>query len=160
MRFGALVALEVFVGVLDHDDDRVHHRADGDGDAAQRHDVGAEALAEHDQERRQHRDGQDQDGDQRAAQVHQEGEADQRHHQAFLEELPFERLDRAVNQRAAIVGDGVMDVGRQRLHRLVQAFLHVADHLARVGAVADHDDAPDGLAVAVEFGDAAPHLRS
>ena len=28
-----------FVGVLDHDDGRIHHRADGDGDAAQRHDV-------------------------------------------------------------------------------------------------------------------------
>ena len=43
--FLALVALEVLVGVLDHDDDGVDHRADGDGDAAERHDVRADALA-------------------------------------------------------------------------------------------------------------------
>ncbi len=105
MRFLALVVFEMFVGVLDHDDDRVHHRADGDGDAAQRHDVRAEALAEHDEERHQHRDGQNDDGHQRAAQVHQEREAHQRHDEAFLEELFLERLDRAFNQRAAVVGD-------------------------------------------------------
>jgi hypothetical protein len=28
-------AFEVLVGVLDHDDRRIDHRADGDGDAAQ-----------------------------------------------------------------------------------------------------------------------------
>ena len=45
----ALVAFQMLVGVFDHDDDRVHHRADGDGDAAERHDVRADALLEHDE---------------------------------------------------------------------------------------------------------------
>ena len=40
-------ALEVLVHVLDHHDRRVDHRADGDGDAAERHDVGADADAAH-----------------------------------------------------------------------------------------------------------------
>ena len=31
--------LQRLVRVLDHDDGRIHHRADGDGDAAERHDV-------------------------------------------------------------------------------------------------------------------------
>ena len=35
--------LQVLVRVLDHHDGRVDHRADGDGDAAQAHDVGVDA---------------------------------------------------------------------------------------------------------------------
>ena len=41
-RVAALFLAEMFkrfVRVLDHDDGRIHHRANGDGDAAQRHDV-------------------------------------------------------------------------------------------------------------------------
>ena len=108
VRLFALVVLQMFVRVLDHDDDRVHHRADGDGDAAQRHDVRADALAEHDDERHQHRDGQNDDGDQRAAEVQQEREADERDDDAFLDQLFFERLDRAVDERGAVVGDRVV----------------------------------------------------
>ena len=54
----------------------------------------------------------------RAAQVQEEREADQRHDDALLEQLPFQRLDRAVDERAAVVGDGVGHVRRQALHRL------------------------------------------
>ena len=97
VRLLAAVALDMLVGVLDHDDDRIHHRADGDGDAAQRHDVGADSLPEHDQERNQHGDRQDQDGHQRAAQMQQERDADQRHDDAFLDELFFERFDGAID---------------------------------------------------------------
>ena len=54
-RVAALLLAEMFeefVRVLDHDDGRVHHRADGDGDAAQRHDVRGEAQPIHRQERK------------------------------------------------------------------------------------------------------------
>src|SRR3546814_10209441 len=37
-------ALKVLVRILDHHDRRINHRADRDGDAAQRHDVGVSAL--------------------------------------------------------------------------------------------------------------------
>ena len=43
-RMGVLPGLDLLVRVLDHHDGRVHHRADGDGDAAERHDVGVDAL--------------------------------------------------------------------------------------------------------------------
>ena len=43
-------SLEVLVHVFYHHDCRIHHGADGDGDAAQRHDVGGYALAFHDDE--------------------------------------------------------------------------------------------------------------
>ena len=41
------VVLEMLVGVLDHDDRGVDHRADGDRDAAQAHDVRAETDVPH-----------------------------------------------------------------------------------------------------------------
>ena len=94
----------------------------------------------------------------RAAQVHQEREADQRHDDAFLEQFFFERLDRAVNQRGAVIGDGVVHIRRQALHRLRRAASSRLDDLARVRAVAHDDDAADGFAFAVQFGDAAPHV--
>ena len=58
---------------------------------------------------------QDDDGHERAAQVQQEREADQRHHDAFLDELFLERLDRALDERAAVIDDCVADIGRQAL---------------------------------------------
>jgi hypothetical protein len=42
-RLAGWRALQPLVGVLDHDDGSVHHRTDGDGDAAEAHDVGAQA---------------------------------------------------------------------------------------------------------------------
>ena len=64
--------LQMLVGVLDHDDGRVDHRADGDGDAAEAHDVGAEAERLHGGEGHQDADRQHEDGDQRAADMQQE----------------------------------------------------------------------------------------
>ena len=158
VRLFAAVALEMFVGVLDHDDDGVHHRADGDGDAAQRHDVRADALAIHDDERNQHGDRQDDDGDERAAQMHQEGQANQRDDDAFLEQFFLQRFDRAVDQRRAVVSHGVFDIGRKAFHRFVEALLDVVDDLPSICAVTDDDDAADGFTLAVQFRDAAPHV--
>ena len=47
--------------------------------------------------------GQDEDGDQRAAEVHEEGDADQGDNEAFLQQLFFEGFDRALNQGAAVI---------------------------------------------------------
>ena len=41
-RLAGWRALEPLMRVLDHDDGGIDHRADGDGDAAEAHDVGAE----------------------------------------------------------------------------------------------------------------------
>jgi hypothetical protein len=82
-----LEGFDVLVGVLDHHDRRVHHRADGDRDAAQRHDVGVDALPVHDDERGQHADRQGHHRHQRRAQVEQEDRAHQRHHEELLEQL-------------------------------------------------------------------------
>ena len=148
----------MFVGVLNHDDDRIDHRADGDGNAAQRHNVGTDALAKHDENGNQDGDGQDKDGHEGTAQVHEKGKADQRHNDHFFEEFFLERFNGTVNERTAVVGDGVFHVGRQPFHRFVQLFFHVDDDLARVGAVTHNHNAADGLSLAVPLGDTAPHV--
>ena len=46
--------LDVLVRVLDHHHRGIDHRANGDRDPAERHDVGVDALVVHDDERYQH----------------------------------------------------------------------------------------------------------
>ena len=88
-------ALEMLVRVLDHDDGRIDHGADGDGDAAEAHDVGAEAQQLHGGEGDQDADRQHEDRHQRAAHMQQEDDADQRDDDAFLDQRVLERVDGA-----------------------------------------------------------------
>ena len=81
-------AFHVLVRVLDHDDGGVDHGADGDGDAAEAHDVGSQPDAAHGQERQQHGQGQGQYGDQCAAEMEQEDDDDQADDEALFNELP------------------------------------------------------------------------
>ena len=100
-RLAGRRALQMLVGVLDHDDGGVDHGADGDGDAAEAHDVGAQAQQLHAQIGDQHAERQRDDGDQRAAHMQQEDDADQRDDDAFLDQRALERLDGAVDQVAS-----------------------------------------------------------
>ena len=54
----------MFVHVFDHDNCAINHGPNGDGDAAQRHDVGVDTLQLHDGECRENADGETDDGDQ------------------------------------------------------------------------------------------------
>ena len=84
--------LQRLVRVLDHDDRRIDHRADGDGDAAERHDVRGKPEPEHRQEREDDRDRQRDDRDQRRADVPEENDADQRDDDALLDQLFAQRV--------------------------------------------------------------------
>ena len=75
---------EALMGVFDHHDSRVHHGTDGDGDAAQAHDVGAQPQRMHGDESDQNTDRQRDDGHQGTAEMHQEDEAHQCNDHAFL----------------------------------------------------------------------------
>ena len=57
----ALIAFQVFVGVFDHDDGSIHHGSDGNGNAAQGHNVGVNPLVVH--HRKGHQDRQRQGSD-------------------------------------------------------------------------------------------------
>ena len=152
--------LQVLVRVLDHDDGRVDHGADGDGDAAEAHDVGADAEHLHGDERHEDAHGEHQDGDQRAAHVQEEDDADQRDDHAFLKEGRLERGDGAVNELRAVVDRHHLGAFGQRRGNLLEALLDVVDDGERVGAGALQGDAARDLAFAVELGDAAPLVRA
>ena len=97
-------ALQMLMRVLDHDDGAVDHGADGDGDAAEAHDVGAEAQPAHGGERHQDADRQHEDGDKRAADVQQEDDADERDDGALLDERVSSRSRwRALMRLRAVV---------------------------------------------------------
>ena len=59
----------MLVRILDHDDRGIDHRAERDRDAAEAHDVGADAERAHQGEGDQDADRQSDDGDQRTARV-------------------------------------------------------------------------------------------
>ena len=148
----------MLVRVLDHDDGGVDHGADGDGNAAEAHDVGAEAEHLHRQERHQNADGQHDDRHQGAADVQEEHDADQRHHQAFLEQRAAQGLDGAIDQLGAVVDRHHLDALGQGGSDLRQSRLDVGDDVERVGAEALQGNAAGDFAFAVEFGDAAPFV--
>ncbi|MCY1284519.1 hypothetical protein D3C72_1298050 [compost metagenome] len=68
--------LDLLVGVFDHHHRGIHHGANGDGNPAQGHDVGIDALVAHDDEGDQHADRQGDDRYQRGTQVPEERRAD------------------------------------------------------------------------------------
>ncbi len=105
-QFARLQPFQVLVRVLDHHDGGVDHRPDGDGDAAQAHDIGVDAERPHADEGGEDGDRQHQDGDQRRAQMQQENDADQRDDQAFLGQRALQRVDGAVDQFRAVI-DGL-----------------------------------------------------
>ena len=123
----SLLVLDVLVGVLDHDDGRIHHRPDGDGDAAQAHDVAGQPDPPHRQQRQQHGQRQGDDRDQGAAEVEQEDDAHEADDEAFLDQLLAQRLHRMPDQLGAVIGDDQLDALRQRrldllLDRLLDTF--------------------------------------
>ena len=153
-------ALKMLMGVLDHDDGGVDHGANRDGDAAETHDVGAEPDQLHADEGDEDADRQHQDGDERASQMQQEDHADQRHDDALLGQRVLQRVDRRLDQMRAVVDRHDLGALRQAAGDVRQALLDVVDHVQGIGAEALQHDAARHLALAVEFGDAAPLVRT
>ncbi len=76
--------------------------------------------------------------------------------QAFLEQRPFQVVDRTLDQLGAIIDRHDLGPGRQARGDLGDLGLDVGDHVECVLAEARHDDAGGHLALAVQLGDAAP----
>jgi hypothetical protein len=126
------------------------------GDAAQRHDRRRHPEQPHGDERREHREGQGDDGQQRAAEVQQKERDDRGHDDHLLGERAPQRVDGAVDERRAVVGRDHLDPRRQGVAQPREARAHALDDLARVGPVGHHHDPRDHLALAVELGHPAP----
>ena len=106
----------------------------------------------------QHADRQHQDGDQRAADMQQEHDADERDDDAFFGQCVLQRLDRAVNEIGAVIDRFDRHAFRQRRCDLGQLLLDAVDYMQCVLAVTLQSDAADDFALAVELGDAAALL--
>ena len=151
--------LVVFVGVLHHDDGSVDQHADRDRDAAEGHDVGAEALDPHDDEGQQDGDRDRDDRHQGRTEVEEKDDADQGDDDRLLDQGAGQGLDGLVDQPGAVVGDRDLDVVRQPRLELGQPLLDPRDGRQRVGARSHHNDAAYRLALAVPVGETAPDLR-
>ena len=132
VRMRVMPGLDVLVRVLDHHHGRVDHRADGDGDAAERHDVGVHALVVHDNEGDQHAEWQRDDRHECGAQVKEKQQAHQRDDDEFLDQLLLQVRYRALDQAGTVVGRHDLDAGRQARLQLLELRLHRVDGLERV----------------------------
>ena len=144
------------MGVFDHDDRRIDHGADGNGDAAEAHDVRTQAQQVHAQIGDQNAERQRDDRHQRAAHVQQKHHAHQRHDDAFLDQGAFERVDGAVDQVRAVVDRVKGDAFRQTRRDFREPLLDVLDDGKSVLAEALQHDAGNDFSLTVQFGDAAP----
>ena len=146
---------KLLVRLLDDDDRRVHHCADGDGDSAEAHDVGGHAHPVHRDERD---DDCDRDGDDRNERRRDVPEEDHDHDaddDDLLNQRPLERLDGAVDQLSAVVSRHDLHARRQRRLHLIELRPHPFDHLPGILAVAHDDYRADDFTLAIKLTDAA-----
>ena len=97
--------------------------------------------------------------DEDAAEMEQEQNDDDRDQHGFLGQRVFERVERAVNQLAAVVKGFDADARRQAGRDLRDLGLHVADDLHGIFAGAHDDDAADDF-MSVNVERAAPEIAA
>src|SRR5580692_3549462 len=81
----------------------------------------------------------------------EENDTDQRHHNAFFDELLPKRFDGSLDDSAAIVGRNDLDPIGQRGLEFLQLFLNARDDVQGVFAVAHDDNSTHHFPFSVEF---------
>ncbi len=99
--------------VLRHDDACVNEYADGDGNATERHDVGRDACAFHEEEGAENGKRQRNGDDQDAAEVPEKQHVRERDQDEFFNERVAEGVDGVVDQDAAVIKGDDLDAGRK-----------------------------------------------
>ena len=135
--------------VLRHHDGGVHHHAHREGQAAQAHQVGAEANLPHHDEADQVGERQREHDDEGGAQFGEEEEQHQDDEQAALPERVHHRLDAGLDERGAVVEDVQLHPRRKRVLHLRNRGLDAAHDVLRVRALEHDDHARHGFALAV-----------
>ena len=157
---GQWLALDVLVQVLDHDDGRVHHGADRNGDPSEGHDVGADPLPLHEDEGGEDTDRQAEDHHQGRAHVPQEERADQADDDELLDQTACECVDGPVDESGAVVDRNQLHALGQSLPKLGQLLLDGRNGLQGVISRPHQDDAAHHLPLSVQLRDALAHLGS
>ena len=148
---------QVPVHVLDDDDRAVDDHADGDGQPAQGHQVGADAQARHAEQREEHGEGDGENRDQAGPQPAQ-GEQEHQDHQDHAQQQGVaDGADGGLDQAALlVVGHDAHALGQDAVD-LVQLPLDAGDHRRGVLSVQLDDHPGDHLAGPVASLQAAPH---
>src|SRR5262249_3300802 len=151
--------LQMLMGVLDHDNGRIDHGADGNGDAAQAHNVGGEPERVHANVGDQYTDRQGDNGDQRAPHMEKKHHTDESHDGAFLNERASQGFNGPINQaRAVIDRNNGRALGQARCD-FGDALLDIGDDGKRILPVALHGDARSHFALAVQLRNATSFVR-
>src|SRR5581483_83183 len=151
---------ELLVSLLYHHDGRVHHGADRDGDASERHDVRREAHHAHRDECHHDRNRDGEYRDDGAGEVPEEDHDNNGDDDHFLDESVLQVVDRTEDQLGTVVGADDFDSGRKARFQVVQLGFDTGDHVERVFPLPRDDDTGDGVALAVPVGNAAPQVGS
>ena len=150
---------QVLVAVFHHHHGAVDHRADGNGDPPQRHDIGVEPLQAHDDKGHENPQRQDDNRHQRAAHMQQEQHHHDAHDQQFLGQGGIEVGYRPLDEIAAVIdGYDLHPLGQAAL-QLGEFVFNAADGGQGVLAETHDDDAAGHLPLTVEFHHTAAQLR-
>ena len=155
-----LPLLQLLVGVFHHDDGGVHHGADGDGDAAQTHDVGRQPEIIHADEGDEDGKGQRENDHEGAGQMEEKDDADDADRDRQFDDLFLQGIDGALDQVGAVIGgDDLHPFGQAGDDIFFDPLLDPFDDAEDVFAKPHHDNAGRHFALAVEFRESPPDLR-
>ncbi|CZU30534.1 Uncharacterised protein [Enterobacter cloacae] len=151
---------EPFVRVFNHDDGGIHHRADGNGNASQRHNVGVQSLEMHDDKGNTQAKRQRDNRDQRRSNVPQEQGADDGHHDKLFKQFGTQVVDCPIDELAAIVGGHNLNPFRQAGLQRLQLISHRRDDFTRIFARTQDHHATRNFPLPVQLGNTAAHFRT
>ena len=155
-----MMLVNMLVRILDHDNRRVHHGPNRDCYPSQRHDVGVDALQMHDDKRQEHRHGQRNDGHERTAEMQQEQQDHQRHHDGLFQQLVLQVADGALDEVRAVVCRDDFHVLGQAGFQAIELGLDGLDDLTCIFAGTHHNDAADHFAFAIKISDTPTRSRA
>ena len=127
MRLFPAVLLHMLMCVFDHHDGRVHHGANGYGDAAQAHDVGVDALTVHDDEAEKNGQWQHNDSDQGTAEMEEKNATDQRDDKTFFKQGPGQVANGIEDQTGTVVNTDNTNAFGQARRQLGYTFFDILD---------------------------------
>ena len=145
--------------VLNHHDGGIHHRADGDGNASQRHNIGVQPLEMHDDKGNTQAKRQRDNRHQRRANVPEEQRADDGHYDKLFEKFAAQVINGPVDELAAIVGGHNLNAFRQAGLQRLQLVFYRRNDLARVFTRTQDHHAARHFTLPVQLGNTTAHFR-
>src|SRR5664280_1942994 len=156
----ALPLLHFLVCIFDHYDRCIHHRCDGDSNAAQAHDIRSDPKVIHADERYYDRHREGEDNDEGTRQMKQEYDADRAHGQREFDYLFFKGRDRIMNEVRPVISDNnLYPLWQAWLDIILKFLLYAFDDIQHILPEPHDDDASSHFAFAVKLSNTSPNFR-